>query len=149
MSPPEAADVMPNGFWKRHLDKIGVGGSLFAALCCLGFPALFSILSAIGLGFLINDDILRPLLIAFLLVAILGLVLGMRHHGSPWALIVGTLSAVTAYGFIYLSFKRSDSRTRHCRAGNCKPVECASSTATAEESTKMNLRYASDETESL
>jgi hypothetical protein len=21
------------GFWKRHLDKIGVGGSLFAALC--------------------------------------------------------------------------------------------------------------------
>jgi len=60
------------GFWKRHLDKVGVGGSLFAALCCLGFPALVSILSAIGLGFLINDDILRPLLILFLLVAILG-----------------------------------------------------------------------------
>jgi uncharacterized RDD family membrane protein YckC len=53
------------GFWKRHLDKIGVGGSLFAALCCLGFPALVSILSAIGLGFLINDDILRPMMIVF------------------------------------------------------------------------------------
>jgi mercuric ion transport protein len=89
---------------KRHLDKVGVGGSLFAALCCLGFPALVSILSAIGLGFLINDDILRPLLIVFLLVAILGLALGMRHRGSPWALIVGLLSAVTAYGFIYISF---------------------------------------------
>jgi mercuric ion transport protein len=50
------------GFWKRHLDKVGVGGSLFAALCCLGFPALVSILSAIGVGLLINDDILRPLL---------------------------------------------------------------------------------------
>ena len=92
------------GFWKRHLDKIGVGGSLFAALCCLGFPALVSILSAVGLGFLINDDILRPLLIVFLLVAVLGLALGMRHHGSPWALIVGIFSAVTAYGFIYISF---------------------------------------------
>jgi mercuric ion transport protein len=66
------------GFWKRHLDKIGVGGSLFAALCCLGFPGLVSILSAIGLGFLINDDILRPFLIVFLVVAILGLALGMR-----------------------------------------------------------------------
>jgi mercuric ion transport protein len=95
---------MPNGFWKRHLDKIGVGGSLFAALCCLGFPALVAILSAIGLGFLINDDILRPLMIVFLLVAILGLALGMRHHGSPWALIVGILSAVTLYVFIYVSF---------------------------------------------
>jgi hypothetical protein len=40
------------GFWKRHLDKIGVGGSLFAALCCLGFPALVSILNEViaGLG---------------------------------------------------------------------------------------------------
>ena len=97
-------DVEPNGFWKRHLDKIGVGGSLFAALCCLGFPALVSILSAIGIGFLINDDILRPLMIVFLLVAILGLVLGMRHHGRPWALILAILSAVTLYVSIYVSF---------------------------------------------
>jgi mercuric ion transport protein len=89
------------GFWKRHLDKVGVGGSLFAALCCLGLPALVFILSAIGLGFLINDDILRPLLIVFLLIAILGLALGMRHHGSPWAAIIGVLSAVTVYASIY------------------------------------------------
>ena len=39
-----------------------------------------------------------------MLVAILGLALGMRHHGSPWALIIGVLSAVTAYVFIYVSF---------------------------------------------
>jgi hypothetical protein len=50
----------------RYLDRIGVGGSLFAALCCLGFPALVSLLSAIGLGFLMNDAILIPLLILFL-----------------------------------------------------------------------------------
>jgi len=23
----------------KHLDKIGIGGAIFAALCCLGFPA--------------------------------------------------------------------------------------------------------------
>jgi mercuric ion transport protein len=93
----EKKNVTQNGFWKRHLDKIGVGGSL-------GFPALVSILSAIGLGFLINDDILRPMMIFFLLLAFFGLALGMRHHGSPWALIVGILSAVTLYVFIYVSF---------------------------------------------
>jgi mercuric ion transport protein len=76
-------NLTSKGFWKRHLDKIGVGGSLFAALCCLGFPALVSILSAIGLGFLLNDDILRPLLIVFLLVAVFGLALGMRPSWKP------------------------------------------------------------------
>jgi len=28
----------------------------------------------------------------------------MRHHGSTLASIVGILSTVTAYGFIYISF---------------------------------------------
>lgn len=49
-------------FLDQHLDKVGIGGSLFAALCCLGFPALLSILSAVGLGFFIHDAILRGLL---------------------------------------------------------------------------------------
>ena len=93
-----------DGFWKLHLDKIGLGGKLFVALCCLGFPALVSIHSVVGLGFLINHDILRPLLIMFLLGTFLGLTLGIRHHRSTWALIVGILSAVTTYEFIYVAF---------------------------------------------
>ncbi|MBN9086735.1 MAG: MerC domain-containing protein [Reyranella sp.] len=85
------------GFWRRHLDKVGIGGSLFAALCCLGFPALLSILSAVGLGFLINDAVLVPLLIAFLIAALIGLFLGMHHHHRPWALLLGGLSAMVTF----------------------------------------------------
>src|SRR6516162_3825252 len=94
------------GFWKRQVDKIGVAGSLFgslfAGLCCLGPPALISILSAIGLSFLINNAILQPMLIVFLLMSVFGLVLGMRHHGNPWALIIGVLGAVRTYEFRYV-----------------------------------------------
>lgn len=81
-------------FWKRNLDKIGIGGSIFAALCCLGFPALLSIVSAIGLGFIVNDAILIPLLLVFLATALFGLYLGTRHHREPWALMLGGLSAL-------------------------------------------------------
>ncbi len=89
-----------NGFWKRNLDKFGIGGSIFAALCCLGFPALLSILGAIGLGFLINDAILLPLLAVFLLVTLDGLFFGARHHGSWLAFGVGVVSAVMVFVFI-------------------------------------------------
>jgi len=44
------------------------------------------------------------MMIVFLLLAIFGLALGIRHHVTPWALIVGILSAVTLYVFIYVSF---------------------------------------------
>ena len=88
-------------FWKRHLDKFGLGGSLFSALCCLGFPALLSLLSAIGLGFLINDAILLPLLGVFLLITIAGLEMGRRRHDKPGALILGIISAVALALFIF------------------------------------------------
>ena len=87
-------------FWRKHLDKIGVGGSFFAALCCLGFPALLSLLSAIGLGFLINDAILLPLLAVFLLLTVAGLAMGLRHHHKSWALALGVFSAVALAIFI-------------------------------------------------
>ena len=90
-------------FWKRHTDKVGVVGSIFAALCCLGFPAL-SILSAIGLGFLINDAVLLPLLIVFLLVTLLGLALGMREHHRASALLIESLALPV---FLFLSLSRS------------------------------------------
>jgi mercuric ion transport protein len=101
-----AHGVREDGFWKRQIDKMGVGGSLFgsffAGLCCLGPPALMSILSAFGLTFLINNAILQPILVVFLLLSVFGLVLGWRHHGSPWALIIGVLGAVMAYVFRYV-----------------------------------------------
>lgn len=81
-------------FWKRHLDKIGVGGSIFAALCCLGFPALIAFLGAIGLGFLMNDAILIPLLVVFLAATLWGLYLGKAHHHKWSAFALGVLGAV-------------------------------------------------------
>lgn len=93
-------------FWNKHTDKIGVAGSIFAALCCLGFPALLSILGAIGLGFLISDAVMLPLLIIFLIVTLGGLYLGVRHHGSWLAFVVGAISASATFVFIFVAFNK-------------------------------------------
>jgi len=97
---------MAKSFWKKNTDKIGVAGSIFAALCCLGFPALLSILTAIGLGFLINDVVLLPLLIVFLLMTLIGLALGMREHHRASALLIGIVSAAGVFIFVFIAFNK-------------------------------------------
>ena len=45
-------------FWKKHTDKIGVAGSILAALGCLGLPAVLSIsaFSHANLGFRVEQS---------------------------------------------------------------------------------------------
>jgi len=58
---------------RDHIDKAGLLGSVLASLCCLGVSAVVSIVTALGLGFLLNDAVLLPLLVASLLVTLWGL----------------------------------------------------------------------------
>lgn len=86
--------------WKNYPDKLGVIGSFVAALCCLGVLAVVSIVASIGLGFLINDAILLPLMVLFLLVTLIGLYLGCRAHRRTWPLILGLVSSLVALFFV-------------------------------------------------
>jgi mercuric ion transport protein len=68
-------------------------GSVFAALCCAGVPAILGALSAMGLGFLIHDLILLPLLALFLGLALWSLAGGARRHGAQAMLVLGGFGA--------------------------------------------------------
>jgi len=76
---------------RDHLDKAGIIGATIATLCCLGVPAILSVISAIGLGFLIRDAVLAPLLVA--LVAF-GLARGLRRHRKRWPLVIAAISGL-------------------------------------------------------
>lgn len=88
----------------EHLDKLGVVGSFIAAACCLGLPAIISIFAALGLGFLINDAVLVPLLLVFLAVTLFGLFQGYGRHKRIWPLVVGVVSALAVLIFIFVAF---------------------------------------------
>ena len=68
-------------------DQLGFLGTLFVSLCCLGVSVVIAPLTAIGLGFLINDLILIPLVLVFLLITLWGLHSGRKRHreGRPSA----------------------------------------------------------------
>lgn len=73
---------------------IGWFGSVFAALCCLGVPALLAALSAVGAGFLINDAILLPLLFIALGATIGGSYLTFRQHHNRLPLTLTGISSL-------------------------------------------------------
>jgi mercuric ion transport protein len=91
---------------RDHIDTIGILGATFAALCCLGVSAVLSVVTAIGLGFLINDAILLPLLVLSLLVTLWGLFSGRKRHRKAAALTLGALSAVALVVFSYFHQSR-------------------------------------------
>ena len=74
---------------RDHADKVGIVGAVLAALCCQGIPAVLSIVAALGLGFLVNDAVLAPLLLVSVGVVAWGLTAGWRRHGNLAPLVLG------------------------------------------------------------
>ncbi len=75
--------------------------ALFTTLCCLGFPALVGLLSALGAGFLLNDRYLEPLLVGTLLLTLLITGLHLRQHHRPGPFILSLVAAGTVFFAIY------------------------------------------------
>lgn len=87
-----------------HLKKVGMAGSLFTLLCCLGFGPLIALLSAIGAGFLVNDAVLAPLLVAFLVIGGIGIGVTYRRHRRIGPLLVHIAGAVAVFMFTFVLF---------------------------------------------
>lgn len=92
---------------RDHLDKIGIAGATFTALCCLGIPAVLSLVAALGLGFLVNDAVLAPLLLISIAVVAWGLIAGWRRHRNSSALIVGIIAGLMLFGSAFLFRSRA------------------------------------------
>jgi mercuric ion transport protein len=82
---------------------IGSLGSIFAALCCIGTPAILAFLTSIGVGFLINDKILIPLLVIFLGISVCDIYTSFCSHGKKRALILSVVSTVVVFAAIWFS----------------------------------------------
>jgi mercuric ion transport protein len=82
-------DQLPNAArTSRRATTAGLIGSTFALLCCAGVAPVIGLVSAIGLGFLIKDAVLIPLMVLALALTMWGIRQGRRCHGrnSPWVL---------------------------------------------------------------
>ncbi len=77
-------------------------GSIFASLCCLGLAPLLAALSSIGLGFIVNDAILIPMLIVFLCFTVWGLKGSQKKHRLKTPFYLGIIGAILAFLGIWI-----------------------------------------------
>ena len=63
----------------RTLMAVGISGAAFAALCCVAPFIVASLVTALGLGFILNDALLIGFLVVFIGVAALGYYLVRRQ----------------------------------------------------------------------
>lgn len=91
---------------KGILASVGAFGSSFlVGFCPVCIPAIGAFLSSIGLGFMAQELVLKPLLVAFLSISVLGLLWSYRkEHGNTGPLILGIVMAVSMYLGRYVIF---------------------------------------------
>lgn len=90
-----------------HLEKLGLGGALVTLACCLGFGPIIALFTALGVGVLVNDAVLAPLLIVFLAVGLGGLFLSRRGHGRWEPVGLHVASAACVYLFTFVRYRQS------------------------------------------
>ena len=75
-----------------------------AASCPACLTAYAGVLSAVGLGFLLTDQVLKPLIIIFLLIGIAGVGFSTLSHRRPGPLVFTLIgSAAVAIGRLFWS----------------------------------------------
>jgi len=87
-----------NRTWKQSLVAMpGAGFALLPKLACpFCWPAYASLLSSVGLGFLISTKYLLPLTAAFLVLTLGALVFQARHRHGYGPFLVGLIAAIVA-----------------------------------------------------
>jgi len=91
---------------KGLFGTIGSLGSAFVVgLCPVCIPAIGAFLSSIGLGFLVQETVLEPVLIVFLLIAVAGLLWSyFKEHHKIGPFILGSAMAISMYIGRYIYF---------------------------------------------
>ncbi len=83
-------------------DKLGFLGTLLSSMCCLGVSIVIAPLTAL-VGFIINDFILLPLVLVFLLITLWGLHTGWKQHGLQLPFFLGIFAAVLLIPSFFVS----------------------------------------------
>jgi len=81
-------------------------GTILSLATCYGTLALVGILGALGITIAINNTIWAGAIVAFAVLAVIGLALGYRRHRNPAPLIIGLTGAALISYTMFADYSR-------------------------------------------
>jgi mercuric ion transport protein len=92
----------------KVLNWVGsLGSALTVGLCPICIPAIGSFLSAIGMGFLVNESVLKPIVIVFILISSFGFYWSYKkEHKNVYPVVFGIFFGVGIYlsRYVFINF---------------------------------------------
>lgn len=80
----------------------GSFGAIIAGACCLGLPPLIAVLTGVGMGFILHDAILIPLLIIILGFTLWSLNASKKKHAKVGPLYLGAGMSILAFSGLWI-----------------------------------------------
>jgi hypothetical protein len=81
--------------------------AILSLAACYGTLAAVALLGLLGARVVLDEALWAGSIVAFALVAVVGLILGARRHRTLWPLAVGTIGAAGIVYTMTLSYDRS------------------------------------------
>jgi len=89
--------------WTRWLPG---AATILSMAACYGTLALISVLGALGVVLVVDDALWAGAIVAFAVLAVAGIALGLLRHRQPWPLVLGAAGAAVIAYTMYVHYDR-------------------------------------------
>ena len=94
--------------WTRRLAGVATVLSIAA---CYGTLAVIGTLGAMGIALVVDDALWAGAIVAFAMLAVVGIGLGLQAHHRPWPLLLGDIGAGAITYTMYFNYDRATELT--------------------------------------
>ncbi|MCI0431250.1 MAG: MerC domain-containing protein [Rhodospirillales bacterium] len=91
---------------RSKLGRLPAFATLLSMVACYGTLAVVASLSALGVAVTVNETLWAGAIVAFALLAVLGLLLGYRRHRRIWPILIGGLGVLGIGYAMYVQYER-------------------------------------------
>lgn len=92
---------------KSRFAWLASAATVLSLVACYGTLVVIALLGVLGIAIVVNEALWAGAIVAFAVLAVAGLGLGVVRHRRPWPILIGGLGVVILAYAMYVQYARS------------------------------------------